>query len=251
VRLPLLAAMPAPFGEIMLDKRLVAVDRQMDIADELASAGVPETVMVALRERLLAPVADPRAVESYAEATVQEAWLKSLDLLAFFADRLKVQLREQGARHDLVDAVFGLGGQDDVVSIVRRVEALGGFLSSEDGRNLLAGYRRAVNILKAEEKKDAAAVTGAVDPGLLAEAEEQALAAAIATAAPAAAAAVAREDFAAAMTALSALRVPVDAFFDKILVNAADPALRLNRLRLLDQIRAACHAVADFSKIAG
>ncbi|MCW1843196.1 glycine--tRNA ligase subunit beta [Prosthecomicrobium hirschii] len=251
VRLPLLAAMPAPFGEIMLDKRLVAVDRQMDIADELASAGVPETVMVALRERLLAPVADPRAVESYAEATVQEAWLKSLDLLAFFADRLKVQLREQGARHDLVDAVFGLGGQDDVVSIVRRVEALGGFLSSEDGRNLLAGYRRAVNILKAEEKKDAAAVTGAVDPGLLAEAEEQALAAAIATAAPAAAAAVAREDFAAAMTALSALRAPVDAFFDKILVNAADPALRLNRLRLLDQIRAACHAVADFSKIAG
>lgn len=115
-----------------------------------------------------------------------------MNLLAFFADRLKVQLREQGARHDLVDAVFALGGQDDLVLIVKRVEALGAFLSTEDGRNLLAGYRRAVDILKAEEKKGGAAVAGAVDAGLLGEAEEKTLAAAVAAAVPAVEAAVSR-----------------------------------------------------------
>ncbi|MEJ1158627.1 glycine--tRNA ligase subunit beta [Prosthecomicrobium sp. N25] len=251
VRLPLLAAMPAPFGQIMLDKRLVAVDRQMDIADELASAGVPEPVMVALRERLLAPVASPDEVEAYAQATVRDAWTKSLDLLAFFADRLKVQLREQGARHDLVDAVFALGGQDDIVLIVKRVEALGAFLASEDGQNLLAGYRRAVNILRAEEKKAGAPIEGSHDPARLAEAEEKTLAAAVAEAVPAARAAVEAEDFGRAMQALARLRRPVDAFFDTILVNAPDPALRENRLRLLNDIRTACHAVADFSRIGG
>lgn len=175
----------------------------------------------------------------------------ALDLISFFADRLKVQLREQGARHDLVDVVFALGDQDDIVLIVKRVEALGGFLSTEDGRNLLAGYRRAVNILKAEEKKDGAAVTGEVDPARLTEAEEQALAAAITEARAPLAEALGREDFAAAMASLARLRAPVDAFFEKILVNAPDPALRANRLRLLNQIREACHAVADFSKIGG
>ncbi|MDQ0391625.1 glycine--tRNA ligase subunit beta [Labrys monachus] len=174
------------------------------------------------------------------------------DLLAFFADRLKVQLREQGARHDLVDAVFALGGQDDLLLIVRRVEALGRFLGTDDGKALLAGAKRAANILRIEEKKDGAgAYAGGLDPALLAEPEERALQAALQTARQAAAAAVATEDFEGAMTALAQLRLPVDAFFDRILVNADDAALRLNRLKLLEEIRAAMRSVADFSKIEG
>jgi glycyl-tRNA synthetase beta chain len=173
------------------------------------------------------------------------------DLLSFFADRLKVQLREQGARHDLVDAVFALGGQDDLLLIVRRVEALGAFLATDDGKNLLAGYKRATNILRDEEKKAGQSFTGDVDAKLLAEPEEKALAAALAKATPAAAAAVAKEDFAGAMTALAALRAPVDAFFDKVRVNADDAAVRVNRLRLLNRIREATLAVADFSRIGG
>jgi glycyl-tRNA synthetase beta chain len=173
------------------------------------------------------------------------------DLLAFLADRLKVQLREQGARHDLVDAVFALPGQDDLVLVVKRVEALGKFLETEDGASLLAGYRRAANILRIEEKKDGRAFDGAVEPDRLAEPAEKALFAAIGTAKAAAAEAVAREDFAAAMAALASLRVPVDSFFDAILVNVEDAAVRENRLRLLNEIRAATLTVADFSKIAG
>jgi glycyl-tRNA synthetase beta chain len=173
------------------------------------------------------------------------------DLLAFFADRLKVHLREQGTRHDLIDAVFALG-EDDLVLIVKRVEALGAFLDTEDGKNLLAGSKRGANILKAEEKKDGeGAFNAAPDAKLFKLPEETALAAALAKAAPAAREAVAKEDFAAAMTALSALRGPVDAFFDKVTVNDADPALRQNRLSLLAQIRSSLEAVADFSKIEG
>jgi glycyl-tRNA synthetase beta chain len=172
------------------------------------------------------------------------------DLLSFFADRLKVHLREQGARHDLIDAVFALG-EDDLVLIVKRVEALGAFLDTEDGKNLLAGYRRAVNILTIEEKKAGASLAGDADAARFVLPEEKALAQVLAEAAPAARDALAREDFAAAMTALSRLRAPVDAFFDKVTVNADDPALRANRLKLLSQIRDALHRVADFSKIEG
>jgi glycyl-tRNA synthetase beta chain len=174
------------------------------------------------------------------------------DLLAFLADRLKVQLREQGKRHDLVDAVFALG-DDDLVRIVARVEALDAFLKTEDGANLLAGYKRAANILAAEDKKgkglseaDAAA---AIDKALLKEPQEQALAAALEVAAPKARAAVEAEDFTGAMKALSGLRGPVDAFFDKVMVNADEPALRTNRLKLLASFSAALSAVADFSRI--
>jgi glycyl-tRNA synthetase beta chain len=173
------------------------------------------------------------------------------DLLAFFADRLKVQLREQGARHDLVDAVFALDGQDDLVLIVRRVEALGKFLDTDDGKNLLAGFKRAANILRIEEKKDGTAYDGAVDAGLLKEGEEKALAKAVAQAKSDAGAAVAKEDFSAAMTAMAKLRPAVDAFFDKVTVNADDKTLRANRLKLLNEIRAATRAVADFSRIEG
>jgi glycyl-tRNA synthetase beta chain len=215
------------------------------------------------------------------------------DLLAFLADRLKVQLREQGARHDLVDAVFGSsapsplegegrvrgdggassekggaasgdggapdtspqgggGKNDDLVLIVRRVEALGKLLETADGKNLLAGYRRAANILRAEEKKDGAGVfEGAPEAGLLTDKAEIDLSAALDTAEPSAAQALAAEDFAAATTALAGLRPFVDAFFDDVTVNDPDPALRANRLRLLARLRRATRAVADFDRIAG
>ncbi|HZS65152.1 MAG TPA: glycine--tRNA ligase subunit beta [Xanthobacteraceae bacterium] len=173
------------------------------------------------------------------------------DMLGFFADRLKVHLREGGARHDLVDAVFSLPGQDDLLMIVRRVEALGRFLDSEDGRNLLAGYKRATNILRIEEKKDGRAYTGEPDPKHYKQDEERSLAESIAAAKREAGAAVAREDFAGAMSAIAKLRPKVDAFFDKVTVNVDTAKLRENRLRLLNEIREATAAVADFSKIEG
>ena len=175
----------------------------------------------------------------------------SADLLAFFADRLKVQLREQGARHDLVDAVFALEGQDDLLMVVRRVEALGKFLDTDDGKNLLAGTKRASNILGIEEKKDKRSFDGAPDPALYKADEEKALAKAIDQVKSEAGAAVAKEDFAAAMSAMAKLRPAVDAFFDKVKVNDDDPKVRENRLKLLNEIRAATRAVADFSKIEG
>ncbi|OQW61352.1 MAG: glycine--tRNA ligase subunit beta [Proteobacteria bacterium SG_bin9] len=171
------------------------------------------------------------------------------DLLSFFADRLKVQLRDQGARHDLVDAVFALGGQDDLLMVVRRVEALGKFLDTDDGKNLLAGTKRASNILSIEEKKDKRTFDGAPDPALYKLDEEKTLAAAIAQVKTNAGAAVATEDFAGAMSAMAKLRPAVDAFFDKVKVNDDDKAVRENRLKLLNEIRAATRAVADFSKI--
>jgi glycyl-tRNA synthetase beta chain len=173
------------------------------------------------------------------------------DLLSFFADRLKVQLREQGARHDLVDAVFALDGQDDLVLVVRGIQALDKFLETEDGKNLLAGYKRATNIIRIEEKKDAREYVGKPDPQFYRQAEEWELAKTIDIVRQEAGAAVAHEDFAAAMLAMAKLRPQVDAFFDKVTVNVDDPPLRENRLRLLNEIRAATRSVADFSKIEG
>jgi glycyl-tRNA synthetase beta chain len=170
------------------------------------------------------------------------------DLLAFFHDRLKVSLRDQGARHDLVDAVIA-PDSDDLLDITRRVEALSALLASEDGANLLAGYRRAANILGAEEKKDGMAYAGALsDEGLP---QERELSAAIARAETDVVAALGQGDFAAAVSALSALRAPVDAFFEAVLVNDADADVRRRRLELLAALRNAMHKVADFSKIAG
>jgi glycyl-tRNA synthetase beta chain len=171
-------------------------------------------------------------------------------LLAFFADRLKVHLREQGARHDLVDAVFALGG-DDLLMIVRRVEALGKFLDTEDGEHLLTGTKRAINILRIEEKKDNATYDQVPDPNLLKRPEEKALAKAVDQAEKEAAEAVQREDFEAAMAAMAKLRATVDAFFDFVTVNTQEADLRANRLRLLNRIRATTLTVADFSKIEG
>jgi glycyl-tRNA synthetase beta chain len=171
------------------------------------------------------------------------------DLLAFFADRLEVQLREQGARHDLVDAVFALEGQDDLLMVVRRVEALGKFLDTDDGKNLLTGTKRAANILRIEEKKDGKAYDGAPDAALYSLDEEKTLAKAIEQVKVEASAAVALEDFAGAMSVMAKLRPAVDAFFDKVKVNDDNPQVRENRLKLLNEIRAATRAVADFSKI--
>lgn len=176
------------------------------------------------------------------------------DLLAFFIDRLKVYLRDAGARHDLIDAAIGAGTPDDLLMILRRVEALGSFLEMEDGKNLLAGYKRAVNIIRAEEKKEKDAGQSFNEKhaaNLRAQDEEHALASAIEAAAKEASAHVGREDFAGAMSALAKLRAPVDAFFVAVTVNDADAAKRLNRLRLLNELRAAMHGVADFSKVAG
>ncbi|PSJ62569.1 glycine--tRNA ligase subunit beta [Kumtagia ephedrae] len=223
------------------------------------------------------------------------------DLLSFFHDRLKVYLRDQGARHDLIDAVLasraplsplagemsakptegvtsggtakgtsstaeatptaafggtspargeGASANDDLLTIVRRVEALGSFLDSEDGKNLLAGTKRAANILAAEEKKGTA-IAAIVDPALFREDAEKALFAAVNQAEREAGEAIRQEDFSAAMRALAALRAPVDSFFDKVLVNDEDVAVRANRLALLARIRAATGQVADFSRIAG
>ena len=173
------------------------------------------------------------------------------DLLSFFADRLKVHLREHGARHDLVDAVFALEGQDDLFLLVERMTALARFLETEDGKTLLAGYRRAVNILRIEEKKDGRAFTGPTNAALLKEPAEERLADAIEQVKRRVATAVAAEDFETAMTALADLRAPVDAFFDAVTVNDPDPALRENRLKLLDEIRAATRGIADFDRIGG
>jgi glycyl-tRNA synthetase beta chain len=171
------------------------------------------------------------------------------EVRAFLVERLKVLLRDQGARHDLVDAVFALG-DDDVVRIVRRVEALSRFLASDDGKNLLAGHKRATNILAAEAKKGAVpSGPSAKLPG--APAEEAALIQAVAKAEPEVERNLAREDFAAAMRALAALRAPVDAFFEKVLVNSEVAAERDNRLRLLGEVRALMDQVADFSQVSG
>jgi glycyl-tRNA synthetase beta chain len=169
------------------------------------------------------------------------------DLIAFLADRLKVLLREQGERHDLVDAVFALG-DDDIVRIVSKVNALSGFLGTEDGKNLLAGYKRAVNILKAEEKKGP---LPSGEPNASAPGEEGALTNAVGHMEVEVSKALGKEDYAAAMGELAKLREPVDAFFDKVLVNSDVAAERENRLRLLVKVRDAMGRVADFSQITG
>ena len=173
------------------------------------------------------------------------------DLLDFFADRLKVHLKEKGVRHDLVNAVFALGDEDDLVRLIAGFDALADFLCSDDGANLLIAYRRAANIVRIEEKKDGASFAGPVDAARLAQAEEKALAQALAPARDALAHALKAENFGDAMAALAGLRRPVDAFFDKVTVNADEADLRVNRLKLLAEIGAAMGEVADFSKVEG
>jgi glycyl-tRNA synthetase beta chain len=188
-------------------------------------------------------------------------------LMSFFSERLKVYLRERGTRHDLIDAVFALPGQDDLLLIVSRVAALQRFLDMEEGKNLLAGYRRATSILRAEEKNDGpAAFDGASDPVLLQDPAEKHLweeiqsvsadthyhlALAVSEAPDTAVIIGSATPFEDAMESLASLRPPVDAFFENVTVNAADSQLRFNRLQLLNELRTAMHRVADFSKVAG
>jgi len=173
------------------------------------------------------------------------------ELLGFIADRLKVALREKGTRHDLIDAVFSLGNEDDLVRLVTRVEALQAFLKTDDGANLLVAYRRAANILRDEEKRDKTSYDGDPDPELLAAPEEKALFLELATASELIRAEVERERFVEAMGVMARLRAPVDAFFEHVTVNDKNPELRANRLRLLSRLRATLHLVADFSRIEG
>ncbi|MDP2329488.1 MAG: glycine--tRNA ligase subunit beta [Reyranella sp.] len=182
-------------------------------------------------------------------------FFKADDLMDFFAERLKVQMREKGVRHDVVDAVFALGNEDDLVRLLARVEALQSFLGSEAGENLLTAYGRAANIVRAEEKKDkglAARIAGAPDVALLEQVEEKAVVTALTEVERSLDPALKAEDFAGAMAAFAGLRAPIDAYFEKVTVNVTDrPDLRLNRLKLLNQIRATMDSVADFSKIEG
>ncbi|WP_246248523.1 glycine--tRNA ligase subunit beta [Sphingomonas hominis] len=184
------------------------------------------------------------------EVDMQGPDLTSEDVEFFFADRLKVQQREAGVRHDLIDAVFALGGEDDLVRLLARVRALQSFVGTDDGANLLAGYKRAANILK-KEGVDASAPVGHEPLSYTPEKDEAALIAALDAAEPAAARAVEAEDFEAAMAALATLRAPIDAFFDTVTVNDPDAAKRSARLALLARVRASVHTVADFSKIEG
>ncbi|MEP9378074.1 glycine--tRNA ligase subunit beta [Aquabacter sp. CN5-332] len=244
---PLLVDATRPIlGEAHYDTHPHDVFHLEALADKVVS-----NLLSNLARRLVKAPADAPAAEIARVEGLSLSADLAVDLLSFFADRLKVHVRERGARHDLVDAVFALPGQDDLLLIVRRVEALQRFLETEDGRTLLAGYRRAVNILRIEEKKDGARYEGPADARLLAEPAEERLAAAIETVKAQVKEAVAAEDFERAMGALSHLRAPVDAFFEAVTVNAPDPVLRINRLKLQDEIRSATRAIADFDRIEG
>lgn len=177
--------------------------------------------------------------------------LKGLSVLDFLADRLKVQQRDNGLSHDRVSAVFAVTNDNDFVRVLSRVEALQSFLKSDDGTNLLAGYKRAANILRIEEKKDKLSFDGDVDAGLISDAAETGLYDALTAAKSHVAQAIEQEDFEAAMQALAQLRGPVDHFFDDVTVNADDAKIRENRLCLLNAIRKTVHQVADFSRIEG
>ncbi|MAI91462.1 glycine--tRNA ligase subunit beta [Ponticaulis sp.] len=192
----------------------------------------------------------PEAAIEFSKQTNESSYAIAQDLLSFFADRLKQYLRDAGKRFDLIDAVFALG-EDDLVLVTKRVDALSDFLNTDDGANLLAGYKRAVNILKAEEKKDSTTYQGLVKTELLAEKEEQALYEALKDGEIEVSAALKAEDFEAALSAMSKLRGPIDSFFDQTMVNADDVAVRHNRLYLLSQIRSVLGQVADFTKIEG
>jgi glycyl-tRNA synthetase beta chain len=212
--------------------------------EQLAKAGYDPSEIF---NRAAQTARSPEAVRKAGETFERDSRL----LLAFLSDRLKVALREKGTRHDLIDAVFALGDEDDLVRLVRRVEALQAFLKTEDGANLLIGYRRAANILKIEEKKDKREYRDAPDVSALVQGEEKSLENALLAAKEAVGKALKREDFAGAMGEMAKLRAPVDRFFDKVTVNADDRKLRENRLKLLAQIVATAHQVADFSRVEG
>jgi glycyl-tRNA synthetase beta chain len=249
VRVPLLPLFRAGVSAVTVTRHLNKEDAlDSRLKTSLATVGLAdnERLMDELKNRI-----------NFAERDAVDRELKDkLErvpplILVFIADRLKVALREKGIRHDLIDAVFSLGNEDDLVRLVARVEALQGFLKTDDGANLLAGYKRAANILKAEEKKDGQGYFGEVEESHLAEPAEKALFAALSAAKAAIDPKLDAEDFAGAMTVMAGLRAPVDAFFEAVKVNADDAVVRANRLNLLGALRGALLRVADFSKIEG
>lgn len=243
IRLPLKAVAEIASEDVANHIRDPKVDRQFEIAAELEQQLGGDSLTDLVIER------DSAISDNTFERSQARQQQEINNLLAFFHDRLKVYLRDQGARHDLIDAVI-TPQSDDLLQIVRRVEALGSFLDTEDGKNLLAGTKRAANILAAEEKKKTL-VAETVEPALFREDAEKSLFAAVNQAEKQAGEAIQNEDFSAAMLALSVLREPVDSFFERVLVNDEDQAVRANRLALLARIRAATDQVADFSRIAG
>lgn len=260
-----LAAFIAPTIRMLAeqaDRRGESVFGKAAVTAEGMSASLSDSAVSSLMSELERHLDDRTRTDLLRAApTIAES------LLAFFIDRLKVHLREQGARHDLIDAVLSdaadavlpmrrasdaaIRSKDDLTIIVRRVEALGSFLATENGANLLVGAKRALNILRAEEKKDGTVYDGPIHAELLDEPQEQALASALDRANEAVRTALGGEDFEAAMQAISELRGPVDAFFDHVTVNAESAAVRRNRLNLLNRLRLLTLQVADFSKIAG
>jgi glycyl-tRNA synthetase beta chain len=248
IRVPLVDIFLSADIDVFLDIKGVKLNRREHVLVRLEEEG---GLSQQSARRLWKKLVDEVFADEIIDQESETAGDRVFDLLDFHVDRLEAQFRATGARHDLIRAALSIELEDDLVSIVRRVEALGKFLDTEDGKNLLAGYKRATNIVRIEEKKDSRDYTGAPDPKLYKQDEEKALAKAIAAATAEATRAVAAEDFAAAMTAMAKLRPAVDAFFDKVTVNVEDKALRENRLKLLNEIRAATRAVADFSKIEG
>jgi glycyl-tRNA synthetase beta chain len=252
IRIPLADFFLIADIEVFLDIKGVKLNRQRIAFEKLREeGGLSSQNATRVWHRMVDRVYSDEVVKKESET----AGGRVFDLLDFFVDRLEVQFRAIGARHDLIKAALSIQLEDDLLMIVRRVEALGKFLDTEDGKNLLAGYKRATNIIRIEEKKDAREYVGRPDPSLYRQDEEWALSRAIDTAKAEASAAVGKEDFAAAMRAMAKLRPHVDAFFDKVTVNVADGAdrqkLRENRLKLLNEIRDATRAVADFSRIEG
>ncbi|WP_223478442.1 glycine--tRNA ligase subunit beta [Oricola indica] len=221
------------------------LDREFKIAGELEASLGGDSLMDQVIERDLAKNAETFEGSDEVRSKILN------DLLSFFHDRLKVYLRDSGARHDLIDAILS-PEDDDLLIVVRKVEALGAMLDTEAGANLLAGTKRALNILAAEEKKDGeGAFDGAIDKSLLSEPAERELANVLEAVSGHVDAHIAKEEYAEAFAALSELRPAVDAFFEGVMVNADDPAVRVNRLRLLSSLRATTRKLADFSKIAG
>jgi glycyl-tRNA synthetase beta chain len=251
IRFPLKETLWKHFAAVRKDEALAeAIAILHPLQKDIAELSASDVELAVKLEAVASQVERNKRVELTSLVQAHSDFDQTGNLLAFFADRLKVHLREQGARHDLVDAVFALE-QDDILRIVRRVEALGKFLDSEDGKNLLVGYRRAANILRDEEKKDKKSHAGEPDAKLYTAPEEKALAKTIETAEKEITGVLKKEDFEAAMAAMAKLRSPVDRFFDKVTVNVDDNKLRENRLKLLDRIRAATRSVADFSRIEG
>jgi glycyl-tRNA synthetase beta chain len=248
VRMPLSRMLAISLARNAVQAHFRWLQTKIDQAELLESFGVSIDTLNAIREDIRLERQIERG-HQLVEDTKERAQEIRDELLQFFSDRLKIQLRDEGARSDHVAAALGSDVHDDFLLVVRRVEALGKFLDTDDGKNLLAGTKRAANILRIEEKKDGKTYDGVPDAGLYSLDEEKTLARSIDQVKAEASAAVAKEDFAAAMSAMAKLRPAVDAFFDKVKVNDDNPKVRENRLKLLNEIRAATRAVADFSKI--